>query len=261
MARLDDDGGQQMIFDLIAAHQPSAGGSIWTPADLFKNGEVGYWFDASDYSTLFQDAAGATPVTASGQSVGLWKNKIAGQTIVFDISQSTASARPSLNITSGKYSVVFDGVDDLFRFSNSGDLTAISCVNGIGLASGFTMSTVASGAVLITNTPITQIVQRSYGLVDQSALGQNVRSTNQYVANVPNTTVVTAKPDTNAVIGRLNGVAATGGTPSQALITFRSNKVLEDCQTLTKLSQFVFVNRLLTAGEITLLETFIASKQ
>ena len=31
-------------------------------AELFANGEQGVWYDPSDFSTLFQDAAGATPV-------------------------------------------------------------------------------------------------------------------------------------------------------------------------------------------------------
>ena len=38
---------------------------------LFKNGEQGFWLDPSDLSTLFQDAAGTTPVTAVEQHVGL----------------------------------------------------------------------------------------------------------------------------------------------------------------------------------------------
>lgn len=37
---------------------------------LFTNGVQGVWFDPSDFSTMFQDAAGTTHVTALGQPVG-----------------------------------------------------------------------------------------------------------------------------------------------------------------------------------------------
>jgi hypothetical protein len=47
------------------------GGSVSIPALLFANGEPGAWYDPSDLSTLFQDSAGTTPVTAAGQPVGL----------------------------------------------------------------------------------------------------------------------------------------------------------------------------------------------
>lgn len=44
-------------------------------AGLFSAGEPGAWYDPSDMSTLFQDAAGATPVTAVEQPVGLMLDK------------------------------------------------------------------------------------------------------------------------------------------------------------------------------------------
>lgn len=45
------------------------GGTPFSPASLFAAGEQGYWLDPSDFTTMFQDAAGVTPVTATGQSV------------------------------------------------------------------------------------------------------------------------------------------------------------------------------------------------
>ena len=44
-------------------------------AALFANGEQGGWYDPSDISTLFQDTAGAAPVTAVEQPVGLMLDK------------------------------------------------------------------------------------------------------------------------------------------------------------------------------------------
>jgi len=45
---------------------------------LFVSGEQGIWLDPSDFSTLYQDAAGTTPVTAVGQPVGLALDKRLG---------------------------------------------------------------------------------------------------------------------------------------------------------------------------------------
>lgn len=45
---------------------------------LFTNGEQGFAYDPNDLSTLYQDAAGTTPVTAAGQPVGLMLDKSKG---------------------------------------------------------------------------------------------------------------------------------------------------------------------------------------
>ena len=47
-------------------------------SSLFSNGEQGAWYDPSDLTTLFQDAAGTTPVTAVEQPVGLMLDKSKG---------------------------------------------------------------------------------------------------------------------------------------------------------------------------------------
>jgi hypothetical protein len=43
----------------------------FNPASFFANGEQGWWYDPSNFATLFQDSAGTTPVTAVEQPVGL----------------------------------------------------------------------------------------------------------------------------------------------------------------------------------------------
>ena len=47
----------------------------WSALSLFANGEQGTWYDPSDMSTMFQDSAGTTPVTAVEQPVGLILDK------------------------------------------------------------------------------------------------------------------------------------------------------------------------------------------
>lgn len=52
--------------------------ALFSPLSCFTAGEQGVWYDPSDLSTLFQDAAGTTPVTAAGQPVGLMLDKSKG---------------------------------------------------------------------------------------------------------------------------------------------------------------------------------------
>jgi lysophospholipase L1-like esterase len=61
---------------IVSAMAPGVGGgAAWSPLIFFSGGEQGGWYDPSDLSTLFQDAAGTTPVTAAGQTVKRWNDK------------------------------------------------------------------------------------------------------------------------------------------------------------------------------------------
>ena len=54
-------------------------GTLWDyPFSLFSNNEQGAWYDPSDYSTLFQNANGTTPVTAVEQPVRLMLDRSRG---------------------------------------------------------------------------------------------------------------------------------------------------------------------------------------
>jgi len=65
----------------------------FNPRSLFAAGEQGIWLDPSDFSTLFQDAAGTTPVTALGQPVGLALDKSGRGN---HATQTTAASRPTV---------------------------------------------------------------------------------------------------------------------------------------------------------------------
>ena len=69
-------------------------------ATLFRGGEQGVWYDPSDRATLFQDAAGTTPVTAVEQPVGLMLDKSGRGNHAY---QSTSAARPVL---SARYNIL-----------------------------------------------------------------------------------------------------------------------------------------------------------
>lgn len=69
-------------------------GTAFTPVTLFSSGEQGAWYDPSDFSSMFQDAAGSTPVTAVEQPVGRILDKSGRGN---NATQSTSSARPVLS--------------------------------------------------------------------------------------------------------------------------------------------------------------------
>lgn len=50
-------------------------GSAFNPRSLFRLGEQGVWYDPNDFSSMFQDSTGTTPVTAAGQPAGLILDK------------------------------------------------------------------------------------------------------------------------------------------------------------------------------------------
>jgi len=92
------DGGDR-IKRYLDYYQPSYGVTMlsagqFSPASLFAAGEQGVWYDPSDYSTMFQDAAGTTPVTAVEQTVGLILDKSGRSN---NASQYTLGPRPVLS--------------------------------------------------------------------------------------------------------------------------------------------------------------------
>jgi len=66
------------LSNLHLALSARRSGSGYSPAALFAAGEQGGWYDPSDLTTMFQDSAGTTPVTAVEQPVGLWLDKRLG---------------------------------------------------------------------------------------------------------------------------------------------------------------------------------------
>lgn len=101
-----------MLADVIKSVMSSVLFNVLSNTSLswmWANGEPGFWFDPSDFSTLYQDSAGTTPVTAAGQSVGLIRDK-SGRG---NHATAAGTKRPTLQIdTSGRPYLSFDGVDD-----------------------------------------------------------------------------------------------------------------------------------------------------
>lgn len=108
---------------------PIAGVDAWSPLSL--SGLV-WWNDIYDMSTMYQDIAGTTPVTASGDPVGRIIDA-SGNAYVFVASLD--ARRPTWN-TDGTYCWLdFDGTDDCL-FSNAAiDMTA---TNDVSICMGVT---------------------------------------------------------------------------------------------------------------------------
>lgn len=85
------------------------GASVFDPSSLFTSGKLGAWYDPSDLSTLFQDSAGTTPVTADGQSVG----KIVDKSGNGNHLTASGAARPLYKTSSGLSWLLFDGASNV----------------------------------------------------------------------------------------------------------------------------------------------------
>lgn len=89
-------------------------GGAFTPADLFAASEQGGWYDPSDLSTLWQDTAGTTPVTADGQAVARIDDKSGNGN---HLTQATAANRPLYKTSGGLHWLEFDRANDFLQGS------------------------------------------------------------------------------------------------------------------------------------------------
>ena len=110
------------------------GAGIWTPSawkigldvlnlgqlirNLFSNSEQGFAYDINDLSTLYQDAAGTTPVTAAGQPVGLMLDKSNGLVVGNNINSNTWVTEGGWTILDGKaYHVSGSALGGLYQIN------------------------------------------------------------------------------------------------------------------------------------------------
>ena len=80
---------------------------------LFAGGKVGGMWDMGDMSTLFQDTAGSTPITAVTQPIGRVNDKSG---LGNHATQPTAGSRPLYQVDGGYGCAQFDATDDALLF-------------------------------------------------------------------------------------------------------------------------------------------------
>jgi len=106
--------------------------AVWSPAALYSGGKLGAWFKVGDLSTLFQDSAGTTPVTATGQPIGKITDKSGNGA---HATQPTSTARPV--IPSAGYRLRSDFTDDFLSVTLGAQCevwinTPYGCQRGFG---------------------------------------------------------------------------------------------------------------------------------
>jgi hypothetical protein len=156
-----------LLMAMSYAAYASTKASTWSPTLLFAAGEQGAWYDPSDFSTMFQDSAGTTPVTAVEQPVGLILDKSKGLALGSELWGATSDYSAGTGTSSDVGGVItISGTDSVNRgrrgvvissltigrfyqitfnvSSFSGVSAAISIASGVSNAGFLTFSTTGS---------------------------------------------------------------------------------------------------------------------
>jgi hypothetical protein len=94
--------------------------------------DLGIWLDAGDVSSLAQNSAGTTAVTANNDPVGYWRDRIGG----YAFTQTVAEANRPLWVASaigGKPALSFDGSNDFLALTSGAGLDVLRNVPGATL--------------------------------------------------------------------------------------------------------------------------------
>lgn len=189
----------------------------FNPLSLFAAGEVGAFFDPSDFSTMFQDNAGATPVTAVDQSVGLIRDKSGRGN---HASQSNASFKPILKQDgNGKYYLLFDGTDD-FLATSAIDFSGVNKVsmfagvrklnNGsVGIVAELSASSTSNAGTFALFAPN---AANTYGFRARGSLNTILSTPASYTSPITNVLGCTGDIPGDATIIRINGSVAASDT-------------------------------------------------
>jgi len=239
----------------ITYHIPS----YFSPADLFASGEQGAWYDPSDFSTMFQDSAGTTPVTAVGQSVGKINDKSGRNNHAI---QATAAARPVLRQDpNSKYYLDFDGVDDCVSSSR----IQISSLTGHATVCGVTYVSESNARVIDSDGTFVRVSQQIRIVPGASVISFNNAGTpfsNAGPSLVAGPNVLRQQTTASSVESFANGsgngsTAVTGTLPTGTEVL----KVGGFSDMFSgSIGQVVHINRPFTAQEISDVETFVADK-
>ena len=237
------------------------------PLSLFAGGTEGAWFDPSDLSTLFQDSAGTTPVTASGQPVGKMLDKSGNGN---HATQAVSASRPIYTEGSGLAWLAFDGVDDLMAVADVSGMRQSIMTFFIGVdplslslstreewfASGNSGAFSTNNYILGNDASSFQIFGRTpAALVSQGSMTANAK------------VIVSARSDGTNINSRINGAAQTTaaltlGTNDTTGFTLGSSKNNGVYSRFTQMNMYGLIVRGSTssADEITSTEAYLAAK-
>ena len=245
--------------------------SVFTPASLFLNSEVGAWYDPSDLSTVWQDSARTTP-GAVDSPVGAIDDKSGNGN---HLTQATADNRPILRQSGSLFYIERDGSND--ELFTGADFT---------LQAGWTLAAAAS-YVSGADTATRAIVSLAASSTNYLVLGlrqsiQEGRTALRGASGSPAVALTTGQAGTNSYLNTNPSVIVS---QFQALShDIRVNGVTGDAETTTwdeqtvasarfgfrdsgggspiasNLYAAVALQRIPTTDELTSLEAWLASK-
>lgn len=150
----------------------------WSPADIAS---CRILLDAYDISTWTQDNAGATPVTASGQTVG---RIVSGTSHATVFTQATTLNRPTYTVAGSERYLLFDGTGDSLSCSAfAWGSPLVTIVAAVRIRSN------ASQGIIIEQSTSTTSVDNSFAIIAPASSGGNLTfaSRSRGTTLVPNT--------------------------------------------------------------------------
>jgi hypothetical protein len=180
-----------LLMAMSYAAFASTKASTWSPTLLFAAGEQGAWYDPSDFSTMFQDSAGTTPVTAVEQPVGLILDKSKGLALG---SELVTNGGPTFTVTTGWTAVATSG-------------------------SGPTLSVVSS-KLRITNGAVYTFGGAATGFSTTVGAWYTVTVTAAYVSGASDTGLYLQKSDSDISATNAVGTSASAGAARTMTLAF-----------------------------------------
>lgn len=126
---------------------------------LFAGGKQGVWYDPSDKSMLFQDAAGTEPVTKDGDPVGFMLDKSQG--LLLGDNAITVPPTVGTHQTYGIDSLITDGLN----------ITSATNTAGVGGLVFELSSTIATGEFVLVTFEVTSLTGNVFSRLVNNASG------------------------------------------------------------------------------------------
>lgn len=241
-------------------------------AALFPTGVNGAWYDPSDFSTLFQDAAGTTPVTAVGQPVGRILDKSGRGNHAFNPSGNSANFPVLQQDGTGRYYLAFNGVNQWLQ-TNSIDF---SYGDNVFVSAGVRKLSDASNALICELSTDSNANNGAFYLAasvgsasyQASSRGTVSAATSVFSIPAPVTNVVSSVGDIAApsTTLRVNGVQVAQSTDTQGTGNYGNYPLYIGARAGTslyfngRLHQLVIAGKQASASEIASTEAWLNQK-
>ena len=251
--------------------------AIQTPVSIL-GANLKMWIDFSDFATLYQDNAGTTPVTATGQQMGKAMDQSGNGNHII---QPTSAKR---GLVSAAYPgcVTLDGIDDNYYTASTLDLSTVSAVT-VYLA--FRQYNEIGSQCILEHSP-DYSTNRAFNVFspiptsppNRTAIGYKGGASNALVrydslADAPVKKVIVASVDLAQSLGmitacRMNGVVRTpafaetilGGGNFLNAVLYIGSRAGTSLYSAADLCQIAIATGIQSAGVMAQMEAFLNSK-